>query len=417
MMVYLHRGVVFVLLLACTMPLSAEENIPETIILQVSRIMERVDDDPQAAIDALKNLLERRRRSPAVQAYIVRQKAALLIREQQIEQARDDLFAVLNGQAEDFALPLRLMLGQALLMLDDYPQGLQQLEIWAAEASEPDPTGLFLLGYGYLRMEQLDLAIARLETAMAALEEVPRSHWIELLAYAYARADRPADAQRLMENLIARDPAEERWWRQLAAVLLLLEDIPRGTAALSVAEQIQEESFEQTRRLARFLAHVGLPADAAELLAKALEKNDRSSEATQTEVMKESDIAGDYLLLAEMWVLAREFDAAVAALKQAEMLSPEDGKPALVMGQLYLHWEQYQPASQALGRAAAIYASVAPEESHAEVNYLLAIAHINLKQYDEALVALDRLNMDDAYSARGAALERFIANRRNAPAH
>ena len=400
------------LLLIGEISLAAQENIPETISRQVSRIIERVDDSPQAAIDALADLLERRRRSPTVQAYIVRQKAALLIREQQIEQARDDLFGVLNGQAEDFALPLRLMLGQALLMLDDYPQGLQQLEIWAANAQEPDPTGLFLLGYGYLRMEQLDLAIARLEAAMAALEEVPRSHWIELLAYAYARANRPADAQRLMEDLIARDPSEERWWRQLAAVLLLLEDIPRGTAALSIAEQIKPESFVQTRRLARFLAHVGLPADAAALLAAALEQADKQSATPQADATDESDTASDYLLLAEMWVLAREFDAAVAALEQAEALSPEDGKPAFVMGQLYLHWEQYQSASQALGRAAAVYASAEPEESHGEVNYLLAIAHINLKQYDAALVALDRLANDEAYTARGDALERFIANRR-----
>ena len=142
-------------------------------------------------------------------------------------------------------------------------------------------------------MDQLDLAIGRLEDAMASLEEIPRSHWIELLAYAYARADRPADAQRLMEDLIARDPSEERWWRQLAAVLLLLEDVPRGTAALSLAEQIKPESFEQTRRLSRFLAHAGLPADGAELLAVALEKVDQQDVSSQAEPRKEIETADD----------------------------------------------------------------------------------------------------------------------------
>jgi tetratricopeptide (TPR) repeat protein len=407
----LTRYAVIALLLMGELSLAAQEAIPDTIIRQVSRILERVEENPQAAIDDLADLLERRRRSPAVQAYIVRQKAALLIREQQIEQARDDLFGVLDGQEESFALPLRLMLGQALLMLDDYSRGLQQLETWAANEQTPDPTGLFLLGYGYLRMDQLDLAIARLEDAMANLEEIPRSHWIELLAYAYARADRPADAQRLMEDLIARDPSEERWWRQLAAVLLLLEDVPRGTAALSLAEQIKPESFEQTRRLARFLAHAGLPADAAELLAAALEQVDNQGETPPTDARSSTDAAADYLLLAEMWVLAREFDAAIASLEVAETMNPDDGKPAMVMGQLYLHWEQYQSASQALDRAAAVYALAEPEETHAQVNYLLAIAHINLKQYDAALVALDRLAGDKAYDKRGAALERFIANR------
>ena len=389
-----------VLLACCTVDAYAMHHIPDLIVRQVARILEDADADPAAAIQALEDLIQRRRRSADIQAYIVRQKAALLMREQQFEQAAEDMGRVLEGQAGSFEPQLRLMLGQTLLVLEDYDGGLAELEVWAEHQATPDPTGLFLIGYGYLRTDRLDLAIERLESAMAALEEVPRSHWIELLAYAYARAGRPADAQRLVAQLIERDPGQARWWRQLAAVLLLVEDVSRGTAALSIAEQIKPDTYANTRRLSRFLAHAGLPVDAAELLQAGLADQDAAGSAT----------ADDYLLLAEMWVLAREFDPAVAALQEAEQRGTGDGKPALLLGQLYLHWERYEEASLALERAVTGYAPT--EAVPAQVYYLLAIAHINLEQYTPALDAVYNLADDEDYAARGAGLERFIANRR-----
>ena len=44
-----------------------------------------------------------------------------------MEAARDTLSAALEGQPADFAPAVQLMLGQALLMLDDYESGLARL--------------------------------------------------------------------------------------------------------------------------------------------------------------------------------------------------------------------------------------------------------------------------------------------------
>ncbi len=383
------------LLLSGSVMAAEQPLLPERIVRDVGRILESVDEDPQAAIDALTDLLERRQRSRQVQAYITQQKAALLIRENQIAAARDALRKVLDGQPADFALPLRLMLGQALLMLDDYTGGLAELEAWADTVDEPDPAGLFLLGYGYLRTDDLDRGIARLKEAIGTAEGKPRNHWIELLAYAYARANRPEDALGLMQDLLARDPGQERWWRQLASVLLLMEEVPRGTAALAVAEHVKPGTFEQRRRLARFLAHMGLPFEGGQALAAALA--DHPDEA----------VADDRLLLAEMWVLAREFDAATEALENVQGELPDDGKPSLILGQLHLHWERYAEAGAALNRATEVYG----EDTPAQIYYLLAITHINLKQYDQARRVLVRLEADEEYADKGAQLERFIASR------
>lgn len=373
----------------------AQQALPEWVIRDVNKIMESADDDPQAAIDAFAGLLNRRRHSGHVQAYISQQRAALQIREQQVEGARDTLLAVVTSQDGEYVLPLRLMLGQAYLMLDDYKAGLEQLEAWASAVDSPDPSGLFLLGYGYLRVDDLTSAIERLEQAMALSEETPRNHWIELLAYAYARADRPQDALALMRELLARNPAQERWWRQLASVLLLMDDIQRGTAALSIATVIEPGTYEQRRRLARFLAHVGMPLDGAETLLAAMQE------------YPEAAAPDDQLLLAEMWLLARDTDAALPALQEAQALMPDDGKASMILGQVHLHWERYEQARDALQLAVNAYG----EETPAEVYYLLAICHINLKQHQAARRALVFLDGDAEYANKAAQLSRFITSR------
>lgn len=377
--------------LAVTAP--AQQSINESLMRRVANAVELADTDPQAAIGELQTLLQRQRQAFA-RAYVVQQKAALHIRVDELSQARDDLVAVLAGQPLEFANPLRLMLGQTYLMSDDFEQALVVLETWLSVEDEPDPNGLFLLGFAYLRAEQLDQAITRLEQAMQTVEEVPRNHWIELLAYAYAKADRPQDAQQMIARLIERDPSQARWWRQLASTFLLMENTGRGTAAASIAEHIQTDSRATTVRLARFLAHVGMPAEGALLLERVFQDADPAVSLEHQ------------LLLAEMWVLAREFDAAIGAFERAEQIEPDDGKAAWIMGQMYLHWERYQEAAQSLVRAALLYGEQAP----AQVHYLLAIAHINLKDYDAARTALRLLVEDDQYADRGAALNRYIDN-------
>ncbi len=394
------RAVQVLILVVCVaqadIACAAEQAISESLMRRVATAVELADTDPQAAIKSLQGILQRQR-LPLAKAYVAQQKAAIHIREDEITLARDDLAAALDGQPAEFADPLRLMLGQTYLMLDEFAQALIELEIWLSVQQQPDPNGLFLLGFAHLRADQLDQAILRLEQAMQSVQEIPRNHWIELLAYAYAKADRPQDAQQLITRLLERDPAQTRWWRQLASMFLLMEDTQRGTSAAAIAEHIQPESRATTVRLARFLAHVGMPADGAALLQRTFSEGEESEAPVTLE---------HQLLLAEMWVLAREFDAAIAAFERAEQIDPENGKAAWIMGQMYLHWERYTEAARALTRAATLYGEAAP----AQVHYLLAIAHINLKDYAAAQLALRLLADDSAYAERGKALRIYIEN-------
>ena len=80
----------------------------------------------------------------------------------------------------------------------------------------------------------------------------PPAAWLEVLAYAYIRTERTAEAVDLLETLIARRPGEARWWRQLASIYLLIEDMQGGAAGLAVAaELVKDGDFADARRLAR----------------------------------------------------------------------------------------------------------------------------------------------------------------------
>ena len=113
---------------------------------RLTRIMERSSDDPDRALAELKALAERRR-GPKDLRFIMAQRAALLLQENQLETATEELRNTLAGQPPDYAPELRLRLGQVLLMQDDVEGALAHLLEWSRYAADPAPAGVFLLGY------------------------------------------------------------------------------------------------------------------------------------------------------------------------------------------------------------------------------------------------------------------------------
>ena len=361
---------------------------------RLARIMERSSDDPDRALAELKELAERRRGREDLR-FIMAQRAALLVQENQLETAREELLNTLAGQPPNYAPELQLRLGQVILMQDDAEGALAHLLAWSRTAADPAPAGVFLLGYTYLRLEQFDAAVPQLEKAVAEATKPPAA-WLEVLAFAYIRTERTAEAVDLLETLIARRPGEARWWRQLASIFLLIEDVEGGAAGLAVAaELVDNPGFADARRLARLFGYIGMPADGA-LLLQAIMADQKANSSFD-----------DQMLLAEMWILAREFEAAMDALRGAAVNAP-DGEPYLLMAQLFLQREQYAESRVALRDALAAYGEQAPSR----VYYLLAIAELNLEALDAAEVAINALEADPEFVKRARNLRRSLAARR-----
>jgi tetratricopeptide (TPR) repeat protein len=388
------------LVLCASLPLAdAAERLSPRLSQRLFVIMERAVEDPQTALGDLRELLESRSMSPTEKGFIAYEIAGLLIQLDQVDTAVGELQDILDAGVITFIPRLRRLFAQLLLM-DNRPElALEQMEIWAGEVEDPMPTELILMGYTYLQLERFADATVYLERSIAE-SEAPPPQWTELLAYAYTRTGRTGEAVSLLESLIATQPDQTRWWRQLASLYLLIEDIPKGTAGLVVAAQIEELTFQDSRRLAGLFTTLGMPADAATLFSAAIDvQRARDPQAIGFE---------DHMLLGEMWMLARELELAVQSFATAANLKP-DSEPYLKTAQLYLQWERYTEARAALQEAVRIAGESAP----AQVLYLLAITEINLGNLESASQAIARLQNDPEYAERAERLDRFVINSLN----
>lgn len=389
-----HRAIAMLLLaLLGAGAEAAPVSVSQVTLQRLVEAIELAEEDPAAALDVLGRMAERNRRRAGAFALIMQERANLLLREGRLEIARTELEAVFAEEAEDYVPGLRLVLAQTLLFLEDPETALTHLRIWRAQVESPDPAGLFITGYAHLRLEQFPEAAAAVEQAIALNEAAERVQWTELLAYAYTRMGRSDRAIELLEGVIEQHPDQARWWRQLASNHLLVDDLPPGTAALWIASTLEEEAYAGQRRLARLHAAGGMPADGAVMLARAIEGREESAGFE------------DWMLLGEMWLLAREPDAAIAAFERAAALG-EDGEAPLMIAQLHVLREAYGPARDALERARAAYGEAA---FPARAWYLLAVVEIHLGDHDAASAAIERCSVDAAYADRGRRLASFIA--------
>ncbi len=365
------------------------ESVSPMLAQQVLTILTEAEEDPEDALADLARLVERARTDRDL-AFVMTERAALLIQQDQLDVARAEVAQVLTDRPPEFAPRLRNLYATTLLAEEDYQGAVAQLELWATHSETPHPHGLFLLGYACIRLERYDDAVLALERAVGS-DYPTRDQWVELLAFAYTQVGRPEDAVGLLKSLIAERPERARWWKQLGGILMLLEQIPEGTAGLAVAQTLEPMSYADQRRLARLFAHIGMPADGAELLGAAI---DGREEAAGFE---------ELMLLGELWMLARETDRAIEVFTAAQEVA-DQGEAALLIAQLHAQREEYASARDALELSVAAYGEATPPRAH----YLLAVVQINLGDLRAAAAAVDLLLADEDYRDRAANLATFI---------
>ncbi len=386
---YLAAGLLALVLIYSGPAAFAAQSMRADLAARVLGALREAETDPDAALESLARIAAQTRTDVEL-AYVLSERVGLLIAEDQTATASRELRALLDDKAPDYSPPLRLLYATILLTEEDYTSALVQLEHWAAYEEAPHPQGLFLQGYSYVRLERFEDAIPPLEAAVNS-PDGPRDPWLELLAYAYTRAGRSAEAVTLLQNMISDHPERTRWWKQLAAILMLQERLPEGTAGLAISENIEPLNSQDRKRLARLFAHVGMPAEGAELL---------------TQTYAERETAPDFeelVLLGELWILARETDRAIAVLERAQAIA-DQGEAAMMIGQLYTQREDYERARTALNVSVAAYGESAPPY----VYYLLAVVQINLGELEAAAQAVDRLAEDEDYQDRAASLSNYI---------
>jgi tetratricopeptide (TPR) repeat protein len=365
------------------------DSVSPEVAQQVLRLLEEAEKNPERTLARLSGLASRVY-SDADLAFVMTERSALLVQRGEFDVARAEMATALADRPAEFAPRLRNLYATTLLADQQYGEAVVQMEHWLAHTESPHPGGLFLMGYAYVQLEQFEEAVWVLEQAVSS-DYPTRDQWVELLGYAYTRAGRTDEAIRLLEGLIARYPGRARWWQQLAGVYMLMDEVGTGTASLAVSSYIQALPYADARRLARLFAHLGLPADGAVILENAMA------------VAAEAPGFEDQMLLGELWMLAREFELAVAAFEVAQTRAGH-GEPAMMIGQLYVQREEYQQARQALLTSVRAYGEDAPPQAY----YLLAVVEINLGNLEAAERVVGQLAAYDDYRRQSENLSSYI---------
>lgn len=342
---------------------------------RIQSLMER-EEYPEA-LERITVLEVRVAREPFEQALVAQTKAYVLLAQERYEEAIPVLARALEGDLlpEEATANLQYNLAQLKLLNGDAAGAAATLEAYFAKAEvAPTPVARALVGHAYYLLARYSDARGALERATAAMQ-VPPENWLRLLLGTYYELARFSDAEAVLRTLVARFPAERRYWIELSTIALHRGDEPLALASLELAENAGLLTGEDLVRLARLNLGLDAPVRAARLLESALAE--ARIEAT----------ARNFELLADAWVMAREYERSLPALSRAAELAPaRHAELALRHGELLVHLERWEEAVTVLESLMREPAS----ERVARANLLVGVAAYYQGQYARSLVAFGR---------------------------
>lgn len=285
-------------------------------------------------------------------------------------------------------------LAQTYMMADDWKQATDTLEQWFALQKEPSAGAYTLLGQAYY--QQKDYAKARvpmekaIEIGRAKGETIKENNYLLLRAIYFGDKDYARLAE-VLKNLVIDYPRKE-YWVQLAAVYAELDQPLKQLAAMEYAcEQNYLSTAAEYTTLAQLQLANAVPLRAARVIESGLEKKVLEPEPRT------------YRLLADAYVMAKEYPRAVAALEKAVERSQEP-EMHLRLAQLYMENAQYQQA--------AVAAQTALEEgklARPDIAYIVSgLSLYELKKLGEARAAFEKAASDERSRAMAQQWQQFI---------
>ena len=236
-------------------------------------------------------------------------------------------------------LQTRFNVAQLYLATENYEKAAEALELWFAEAENPAPRAYYMLAVAHYQSGDVLLAISPAEKAVETATSV-QEPWLQLLVGLYYESKQYEKAQEPLEALIMLKPRKV-YWTQLSSLYVHLEQEPKSLAVMQLAyEQDFLETDREMRQLAQLYLYHSIPYRAARVLEKGL-----------ADGIVEEDV-DVFAMIANSWLLAREYEAALAPLERAAELSPK-GDLYARLGQVLLDRERWKASAEALSAALA----------------------------------------------------------------
>ncbi len=292
-----------------------------------------------------------------------------------LKQARE-----LQALSDEQQLQLLHSIGQLHCQIDQWSACARVLSQWVKLApSLVMADDYIMIAQAYAQQEQWQQSLTPVGLALkhwkarSSQETSPPQNWYQLAVVAHVELKQWQQAVSRQQQLLKHYPADSEDWRQLVSLHLQRDD---WTSALAVQRMGYERGLlvaeKDYRLLTQLLLNKGMPLLAGDVLSDGLDKKR----------VKESEDSLE--LLCQSWLRAKEWQRAENAIARLNSIKPTV-KRAQNLAQVQMELGHWQAASKSLSLAVRLSNKPSPD-----LQLLLGIVHINLKNYDTARVALDR---------------------------
>lgn len=318
----------------------------EMVLKRVAKVNEAMEaEDWPAALGALEDLKKRERKLDDHEKALMYQLYGYVYSSQEdYESAVGAFEQCLQYQRIDnpvLALDTQFNLSQLYLATGKFQKAVDNLLDWFEKTDGAEPRAYYMVAISYLQLQQPDKALPWAKNAIAKMDERgenPPESWLQLQAALHFMLDDYASLEPLLKRLIQHYPKRD-YWLQLANVHGELKNEKEMLAVLELA--YTQGFLEKDTELIR-LAHLYLYHEVPYRAAQVIEQGRKDG---IIEMDEES-----WRLLANSYMHAREFDAALAPLSQAADLS-DDGNLYVQLAQVRLERQEWQEARNALDAA------------------------------------------------------------------
>ena len=244
-----------------------------------------------------------------------------------------------DGLPNDMHYQIMYQVAQMYMADEKYDEALKWMDRFLSETKSTKPEHLAMKGNALYRMDRFDEAATFLKQAIDGSDK-PQEAWNQLLMATYFDQDKPLEAAKIAEGLLAKNPNDKKTLLNLSSIYAqaeqydkALEILERGRAAGMLTD---ERDYRQLYAL--YLNSEGKEAQGITVIEEGLAKG----------ILKPS--AETYNALAQAYYFTDKLEPAIDAYKKAAPLAT-DGETHLNLARVLTNEERYAEAKAAAQEA------------------------------------------------------------------
>jgi tetratricopeptide (TPR) repeat protein len=244
-----------------------------------------------------------------------------------------------NGLPNDSHYQIMFQLGQMHMAEEQYAEALEVMDRFLTETKSEKPEHLAVKGNILYRLERYDEAAALLKRAIAGSDK-PQDAWSQLLMASYFDQDKPLEAAKIAEEILAKNPGDKKMLMNLSSIYADADMYDKAIAVLEDgrAKGLLTEERDYRQLYALYLNAEGKEAQGVAVIEEGLQKG----------ILKPN--AEVYIALGQAYYFSDKITESVAAYRKA-LPYAKDGEPALNLSRVLTNEEDYAGAKAAAQEA------------------------------------------------------------------